>query len=141
MDRLESYAKEHNVPIMQKEGIDFLTNYIKDNNIKSILEIGTAIGYSAIKMAKVDSNIKITTIERNEDLYNEALKNVEYYDLNEQITLINDDALFTNINGKFDMIFIDAAKAQYIKFFEKYENNLAEDGVIVSDNLNFRRSR
>lgn len=137
MDRLEAYAKEHNVPIMQKEGIEFLTNYIKDNDIKSILEIGTAIGYSAIKMAMINPDIKITTIERSESLYKEALKNVKDYNVQKQITLINDDALSVNITGKFDMIFIDAAKAQYIKFFEKYENNLNPNGVIISDNLNF----
>ena len=60
---IEEYAKIENVPIMEKEGIDFLTNYIKENNVKNILEIGAAIGYSAIKMCLVDKNITVTTIE------------------------------------------------------------------------------
>lgn len=137
MDRLEEYAEKNSVPIMQKEGIDFLVKYINENNIKSILEIGTAIGYSSIKMAKVDPSIKITTIERNETLYEEALKNVEKFNLSNQITLIKGDALFVDIDEKFDMIFIDAAKAQYIKFFTKYEKNLSDNGVIISDNLKF----
>lgn len=137
MDRLEKYAKENNIPIMQKEGILFLTNYIKENNITTILEIGTAIGYSAIKMAQVNENIKITTIERDKQRYEEALKNVDKFKLNNQINIILDDALNTQIKDKFDLIFIDAAKAQYIKFFEKYKTNLNENGTIISDNLNF----
>ena len=60
IEELEEYAKENNIPIMQKDGIDFLTNYIKENNIKNILEIGSAIGYSAIKMTLVDNDIKVT---------------------------------------------------------------------------------
>lgn len=137
MDRLEEYAKENKIPIMQKDGILFLKDYIKKNNIKNILEIGSAIGYSAINMALVDSNIKIVTIEKDEERYNEALKNIKEFGLEKQIEIILGDALETEINGMFDLIFIDAAKAQYIKFFEKYKNNLNEKGVIVSDNLYF----
>ena len=62
---IEKYAKENNIPIMQKKGINYLCNFIKKNNIKNILEIGSAIGYSSIKMALVDKDIKITTIEKD----------------------------------------------------------------------------
>ncbi len=134
---LEKYAQENNVPIMQKDGIDFLTNYIKENNIKSILEIGSAIGYSAIKMALVDSDIKVTTIERDNDRYNIAVKNINDFNLNDRIKIISADALDIELNDKYDLIFIDAAKSQYIKFFEKFEKNLNINGVIVSDNLSF----
>jgi len=79
MDRLEAFAKEENVPIMQKDGIEFLEDYIKKHNVKNILEIGTAIAYSAIRMASLDKNIKITTIERNEKMYNYALKNINQF--------------------------------------------------------------
>jgi len=137
MDRLEEYAEENNIPIMQKDGILFLKDYILKHNVKSILEIGSAIGYSAIQMALVNENIKIVTIERDEVRYNEAVKNISEFKLNKQIDIILGDALETEIEGKFDLIFIDAAKAQYIKFFEKYKVNLAENGVIVSDNLSF----
>jgi len=137
MDRLENYAKEMKIPIMQKDGILFLTKYIKNSNIKKILEIGSAIGYSAINMALVDKNIEITTIERNEIRYNEAIKNIKKFNLQNQITIIHKDALETEIKDTFDLIFIDAAKAQYIKFFEKYKLNLNNNGVIISDNLNF----
>ena len=137
MDRLEEYARKENVPIIQKEGLDFLINFIKENKVFSILEIGTAIGYSAINMALVDKNIKIVTIERDPNMYKEAVKNVERFNLNKQITLINGDALTTNIEGEYDLIFIDGAKAQYQKFFEKYQSNLSSNGFIICDNLNF----
>lgn len=135
--QIEKYAEEKNIPIMQKSGINFLTKYIEENNIKNILEIGTAIGYSAIKMALVNDKIKVTTIEKDTERYLTALKNIKDFDLEKRITLISGDALDIELDGKFDLIFIDAAKGQYIKFFEKYSKNLKKNGVIVSDNLDF----
>ncbi len=134
---LEEYALEHNIPIMLKDGIEFLCNYIRDNNVKHILEIGSAIGYSAIKMALVDKNIKVTTIERDIERYNVAIKNIKNFGLENQITAILDDAFNVEINEQFDLIFIDAAKSQYIKFFEKFKVNLKKSGVFISDNLDF----
>lgn len=134
---IEEYAKENNVPIMMKDGIEFLTNYIKENNVKRVLEIGSAIGYSAIRMALVDKDIKVTTIERDTNRYNEAVKNIKEFNLEKQIEIINADALEYTTDKQFDLIFIDAAKAQYIKFFEKYKTNLKQNGTIISDNLDF----
>ena len=135
--QIKEYAKENNVPIMMEDGIEFLTDYIKKNNIKNILEIGTAIGYSAIMMALVDKDIKITTIERDENRYQEALKNIEIFNLENQITPILKDAFEVELTDEFDLIFIDAAKAQSIKFFEKFEVNLKQNGTVITDNLNF----
>lgn len=137
LEEIERYASINNVPIMQKDGIEFLTDYIKKNNIKNILEIGSAIGYSAIKMSLVDSDIKVTTIERDKERYDIAVKNINDFNLNDRINIILGDALETNIDDEYDLIFIDAAKSQYIKFFEKYEVNLKKGGVIVTDNLSF----
>ena len=134
---LEEYAKINHVPIMLKDGIEFLTDYIKKNNIKSILEIGTAIGYSSIKMALVNDDIKITTIERDSNMYNEALKNIKAFNLDNRINVIYSDALDIELNDKYDLIFIDAAKSQYIKFFNKFKDNLSTNGVIITDNLSF----
>lgn len=134
---LEKYAEENNVPIIQKEGLNFILNYIKENKVKKILEIGTAIGYSAISMALIDENIKITTIERNKEMFSLAKKNVKDFNLEKRINIIYSDALEAEIKDKYDLIFIDAAKAQYIKFFEKYKNNLNKNGVVITDNLNF----
>lgn len=137
MESLELYAKENNIPIMQKDGIEFLIDYVKKHNIKTILEIGTAIGYSSIRLGLLDKNIKIVTIERDINRYNEAIKNIKKFNLEDQIEVILNDAFLVELNTKFDLIFIDAAKAQYIKFFEKFKQNLNDNGVIVSDNLNF----
>ena len=134
---IEDYAHENNIPIMMSDGIEFLTEFIKKNNVKIILEIGSAIGYSAIRMALVDSDISVVTIERDIERYNEAVKNINDFGLSERIDIRLSDALECSIDGEFDLIFIDAAKAQYIKFFEKYKANLSKDGVIVSDNLSF----
>ena len=134
---MEEYAKNNNVPIMQKDGIEFLLKFIKDNNIKSILEIGTAIGYSSIRMALLDNSINITTIERDSSRYSLALENIEKVSLSNRISVIYDDALNVNLNTKFDLIFIDAAKGKNIEFFEKYKKNLNNGGYIITDNLSF----
>jgi len=137
IDDLEEYARINHVPIMMSDGIEFLLEYIKDNNIKNILEIGTAIGYSSIRMALVNSDIKVTTIERDSTMYNEAIKNIKSFNLSSRINVIYKDALDVELNDKYDLIFIDAAKSKYIKFFEKFKNNLNDNGVIVTDNLSF----
>lgn len=134
---IENYAEINDVPIMQKRGINFLCELIKKNKIKNILEIGSAIGYSSIKMALVDKDIKVTTIERDLNRYKEAVNNIKRCNLEEQINIILGDALETNIEGMYDLIFIDAAKAQYIKFFNKYKENLNKNGIILSDNMSF----
>lgn len=136
---MEEYAEEHSVPIMNKRGMNFLCKFIEKNEIKTILEIGTAIGYSAIRMALVNKNIHIVSIERDQERYIEAVKNIKKFKLDKRITLILGDALDLNVDltDKFDMLFIDAAKGQYTKFFNKFSKNIEDDGVIVSDNMNF----
>ena len=104
---------------------------------ESILEIGTAIGYSSIMMALSNPSLTITTIERDEKRYLEALKNIKKLKLEDRITLIFNDALDVSLSEKYDLIFIDAAKAQSIKFFEKFEKNLNPSGTIITDNLKF----
>lgn len=137
LSEIEEYAKEKRIPIMMKDGIEFLCNYIKEHKIKRILEIGSAIGYSAIKMALIDKDIKIVTIERDKERYDEAIKNINDFNLNEQIEIINGDAMDVSIDGMYDLIFIDASKGHNIDFFEKYQNNLDKNGVIITDNLSF----
>ena len=135
---MEEYAKEHNVPIIEKESIAFIMKFIKANDIKEILEIGSAIGYSAILMASVKEDIKVTTIKRDETRYMECLKNVKKCGMQDKINVVYQDALEVNLSGvSYDLIFIDAAKGQYTKFFEKYKYFLKPSGVIISDNLKF----
>lgn len=135
--KIKEYAKIENVPIMQDDGIEFLTTFIIKNQVKTVLEIGTAIGYSAIKMALSSPNLKIVSIERDEKRYLEAVKNIKKMQLEDRITLIFKDALDVKLEDKFDLIFIDAAKSQSIHFFEQFERNLNDRGYIVTDNLNF----
>ena len=137
INEIRAYAKEEKVPIMMDDGLKFLIEYIAKNKIQSVLEIGTAIGYSSIMMALSNPSITITTIERDEKRYLEALKNIKKLKLEDRITLIFNDALDVSLSEKYDLIFIDAAKAQSIKFFEKFEKNLNPSGTIIKDNLKF----
>ena len=134
---IKEYAKEHAVPIMKDEGIEFICKYIKEHNIKRILEIGSAIGYSAIKFASIADDIRVTTLEIDKERYEQAVQNIKTCGLENRISIHLCDALLFETDSQFDLIFIDAAKSQYIKFFEKYKYNLAPYGVIVSDNLSF----
>ncbi len=137
INALKEYATINNIPIMQDEGIDFLTTFIMKKQIKNILEVGTAIGYSAIMMAKTSNDIHVTTIERDETRYMEALKNIKKFNLEDRITLIFNDALNVNLEEDFDLIFIDAAKGKNKDFFEHFEKNLAINGYIITDNMYF----
>lgn len=137
IEEMEAYAKEHNVPIMQKEGIDFMCSFIEEHHCTSILEIGSAIGYSAIRMAMLNPNIKVVTIERDDERYEKAVENIAKAGLDNQITLLHGDALETELSGCFDLLFIDAAKAQYTRFFERYEGLLKQGGYVITDNLKF----
>lgn len=137
INEIRAYAKEEKVPIMMDDGLKFLIEYIAKNKIQSVLEIGTAIGYSSIMMALSNHSLTITTIERDEKRYLEALKNIKKLKLEDRITLIFNDALDVSLSEKYDLIFIDAAKAQSIKFFEKFEKNLNPSGTIITDNLKF----
>ena len=135
---MEEYASLKNIPIIEKDSIAFIMKYIKKNNIKNILEIGSAIGYSTILMASVAQDVMVTTIERDEARYMECLKNVKKCGFEKKINVVFQDALDVNLMGvKYDMIFIDAAKGQYIKFFEKFKYFLNDGGVIITDNLKF----
>lgn len=135
---MERYAEANNVPILEKESIEFINKYIQLNDVKSVLEIGSAIGYSAIMMAKDKADLEITTIEKDEKRYKEAIKNIKTCGLDERINVVFNDALEVSLAGyKFDLIFIDAAKGQYIKYFDKFKYYLSDRGVIVTDNLKF----
>ena len=138
LKKIRAYASREAVPILQDETGDFICAYIQEHNVKSVLEIGTAIGYSSIKFASMRADIHVTTIELDIDRHITAVENIKQAGLSDRVTAIQGDALFYDLGDqKFDLIFIDAAKAQYIKFFEKYKVNLADGGVIISDNLSF----
>ncbi len=136
---LRRYAQTYNVPILTYEDILFLKQLIRLKHVKRILEIGTAIGYSATHMASVDESIHVTTIERDMTMIKKAQETFLNSPYKDQITLIEGDALEVSINPDlpYDLIFIDAAKAQSQRFFERFEPYLAQQGIIVTDNLLF----
>ena len=137
LETLEMAALSNNIPIIQKDGLEFIKDYILKNNVKTILEIGSAIGYSSIAFALIKNDIHVTTIERDNNRFIEAKKNIKNFKLEDKILIYNCDAFDYIDYNKYDLIFIDAAKAQYIKFFEKFKNNLSDNGVIITDNLKF----
>jgi len=136
-NELRLYAKENKVPIIQDEGLHFLRQIIMVKDCKRVLEIGTAIGYSAIQMAKL--GVEVDTIEINETMYNLAKENVKKAKLEDKINIFFNDALEIDLKllKKYDLIFIDAAKAQYINFFLKFKELLNDKGIILTDNLLF----
>ena len=136
IENIREYGINNNVPIMSIETIDTINNIINNNNIHSILEIGTAIGYSTICFASNKNINKITSIERDEERYNIAVCNVKESWLT-NIELIHDDALNISITDMYDLIIIDAAKSQNRRFLDKYKQNLNENGIIIIDNLFF----
>lgn len=140
-EELEQDALKRNIPVMQKEGILFLISQLKQIDAKNCLEIGSAIGYSAMMMATHVEGLKIDTIELNEERYNEAVKNIKERRLEDRISIFHDDALTFDESrlkyAPYDCLFIDAAKAQYQKFFEKYIPLVLENGIVIVDNLDF----
>ena len=109
---IKEYANSNNIPIMLDDGINFLTTFILKHHVRHVLEIGSAIGYSAIMMALVDPNITVTTVERDEKRYLEALKNIKKFKLEDRITLIYDDAFNVDLgDDEYDLIFLDAVIA------------------------------
>ena len=138
---MEKYAQEYNVPIVTKEVAEYLKFIVKSHNIKNILEVGTAIGYSGILMAKeIEKNDgKLYTIEIDEERYNLAQENFKKSGLN-NIVSIKGDAVeeIKKIEDNFDFAFIDASKGHYMEFFEDSYKLLNEDGIIFIDNIMFR---
>lgn len=134
---IEDEARKRGIPLMLADGMDFMLDYIYKNNVKSILEIGSAIGWSSMKMALVSSDISVVTIEKDTYRYNEALCNINDMNLGSRISIYNMDACEFETDKKFDLIFIDASKGKNKLFFEKFCNNLTEKGVIITDNLSF----
>lgn len=137
ISKIKKFAKINSVPIMKDEGIDFVCDYIVKNNVKSILEIGTGIGYSSIRFARAKDDVFVSTIEFDIERYHEAVKNVADNNLMDRILVYLGDAASFTFDRKFDLIFIDGPKAQYQKFFEHFQDNLSEKGVFISDNLSF----
>ncbi|OLN23436.1 SAM-dependent methyltransferase [Domibacillus antri] len=139
---MERYAHEHRVPIMEPVGMETLLTMLRLQKPSRILEIGTAIGYSALRMADAVPGVHITTLERDAERYEQALHYLNRSTDQDRVQILFGDALElgkeVEKNGPFDAIFIDAAKGQYRRFFDLYAPMLTTKGVIYSDNVLFK---
>lgn len=142
VSELEKEAETNRIPIMHWQGIQLLQQIIRLHQPKRILEIGTAIGYSALRMNQASPKSKIVSVERNTDMYNQALINIQKQDKEGMVDLLLGDALDIQEkiigNGPYDLIFIDAAKGQYQRFFETFSPILTNGGCIITDNVLFK---
>ncbi len=136
---LENYAEKNHVPIIEPEVAQLLRTMLKINKPKSILELGTAIGYSSIVMAS-EIDTQVTTIERRADMVEISRKNIARANLSDKIIVIEGDAeeVLEKLTGSYDMIFLDAAKGQYKYFFDSATKLLNNKGIIISDNVLFK---
>ena len=136
---MEKFAEKNSVPISQPESIRFLEIIIKIANAKRILEVGSAIGYSAIRMSNASGG-NVTTIELSEEMAYIAEENIRKAGLSDKITLIRGDAreILPKLEGEFDLIFVDAAKGQYAEFFKESRRLLKKGGIMVSDNVLYK---
>lgn len=133
------YAVKHHVPIIDGDALNAVKQYISIKGAKNILEIGTAIGYSALHFASVDDDIHVTTIEKDEASHNIANENINNSPYKDRITTILADAKTVELNQKdFDFLFIDASKGNNQFFFDKYKTYLTDDALIIVDNIFIR---
>ena len=135
LKEIEDYATSNFVPIARKDFVEYLKKLIIENQYHEVLEIGSAIGYTAINLALLN-DVYVTTIEHNYERYKIALENIQDFKLENKIKIINDDANEVFLSLKYDVIFIDAAKAKNQIFFFFFSNNLNENGIIIIDNMN-----
>ena len=138
VEEIRSVAKENYIPIIKRDTENLLKFVLKMQNPKSILEIGCAVGYSAIIMLE-NSDADIVTVEKMPERVEEAKKNIKYANLEDRAKIIEGDAgeileRLVNENKKFDFIFMDAAKAQYITWLPTVKALLKDKGIIFSDN-------
>lgn len=138
LKKIHDEARKNDVPIMLDDGMSFLLSYIREHeNIRDILEIGTAVGYSAINMASIRWDIEIDTLEVNAEMVSQAEKNIEAEKLSERIHVHLGDAALYETKKIYDLIFVDAAKSQYRRYLEHFLKNSRVGTVFIFDNLNF----
>ena len=140
LNEMRRYALLNHIPVIHPEVSKLLSFIIKTNGIEKILEVGTAIGYSAIVMAKANNGCIVTTIERDQDMVHKAEVNIEKSGFGKYISVIQGEAVdvLKKLDGKFDLIFLDASKGHYIHLFPYCNNMLKNGGLIIADNVLFR---
>ena len=141
LEEIKEYALERHIPIIMDDTLQVIINKMKDRKVEKILEIGTAVGYSAICFSKLlEDGGKIDTIERDEEKIKEAKENIKIAKNNIKINILEGDAveILPTLNEKYDMIFIDAAKGKYPFFLKESLRLLDDNGVIFADNILYK---
>lgn len=141
LEDIKKKAIENHIPIIMDDTLEVIENIMKELKPTAILEIGTAVGYSAICFSKfLEDGGFIDTIERDEERIKEAKENIKIIDKDKTINILEGDAveILPTINKKYDMVFIDAAKGKYPFFLEQALRLLKEDGIIFADNILYK---
>ena len=139
--QIKKKALDEHIPIIMDDTLEVIGDILEKNKPKKILEIGTAVGYSAICFSKyLDENGRIDTIERDEERIKEAKINIKDMGLEEKIRIYEGDAveILPNLNEKYDIVFIDAAKGKYPFFLKEALRMLNKDGIIFADNILYK---
>ena len=140
-NEIKKHALERHIPIIMDDTLNVIEERLQERKTNRILEIGTAVGYSAICFSEfLEPNGVIDTIERDEERIKEAKENINIIDDNKKINIYEGDAveILPTINEKYDMIFIDAAKGKYPFFLEQALRLLKKDGIIFADNILYK---
>jgi len=136
---LKAYAEKNNIPITKDDTMQFIIDYINQNKVQTILEIGTAIAYGSINMAMCDSVKSVETLEISTDNYREALVNIAKYNLLDKIDahLIDAKWFIEDCDKKYDLIYLDGPKGQYANYLPRLLELLNPNGTIIADNIFF----
>jgi predicted O-methyltransferase YrrM len=139
LEKLKQIANENHIPIIKDDGCDFLINFCREHNPQNILEIGTAVGYSGSFMLKNTTNSHLTTIEINQDSYNQAQNTFQKLELTDRVTQVLGDAkeVIKQLDCQFDLIFLDGPKGQYLAYMEDLIRLTKNGGYIIADNIYF----
>ena len=141
LEKIKEKALDEHIPIIMDDTLEVIDKVLKEIKPKKILEIGTAVGYSAMCFSEyLQDGGKIDTIERDEERLAQARENIVKVGVQEKINIIEGEAveILPNLNDKYDMIFIDAAKGKYPFFLKESLRMLNENGVIFADNILYK---
>ena len=141
LEKIKNKAQEEHIPIIMDDTLEVIEKYLKDNKPKKMLEIGTAVGYSAICFTEfLSEDGIIDTIEREHIRVEEAKENIKKMGLEDKINILEGDAveILPTLDGKYDAIFIDAAKGKYPFFLKESLRMLSSDGIIFADNILYK---
>ncbi|MBQ1342511.1 MAG: class I SAM-dependent methyltransferase, partial [Erysipelotrichaceae bacterium] len=134
---IKQKALDDRVPIMEDEGMDYLCRFLQENNVQTLLEVGTAVGYSSMMMVHSNPELRILTLEQDEERYTEAVYNIKRCHMEDRINAVCTNAREYDTDEMFDVIFLDGPKAHNQQLFERFEKNLNPGGYFIIDDVWF----